>query len=243
MKKNNRTVTRFFVLFFIMSMSACAPIYTPNVIHAPLFSEQHDADVQIGMGTCGYDAQVAYAPTNFLGVMVNSSFKNKDVSDTNYYHKHSFIEAGVGYFGKINEAGRYECYVGYGNGSAQNYNDFFYGYVHGNYNRFFIQPSIGAKTDVFDGAFSLRVVYVDMYKISRDIGYNRSQLSLFYFEPVITARVGYKFVKFFAQAGFSIPVENDVKYTDSPFILNIGMNFSFSKSYLKNKNQTSVSLN
>lgn len=233
----------FYFTCIIFGLTGCAPIYTPNVVHAPLFSEQHDADVQIGMGTCGYDAQAAYAPTDFLGVMVNSSFRNKDVSDTNYYHKHSFIEAAVGYYGKINEAGRYECYVGYGNGSAQNYNDFFNGYINGNYNRFFIQPSIGAKSDVFDGAFSLRIVYIDMYQISRNLGYNRNQLSLFYFEPVITARVGYKFVKFFAQGGLSIPYEHEVKYTDSPFILNFGMNFSFSKSYLKNKNQAPVSLN
>lgn len=223
-------------IFFFMSgmlITGCAPIYTPNIVHTPLFSEKHDADIQLGSGTSGYDAQAAYAPTDHVGVMVNSSFKNKDVADTNYYHKHRFIEAGLGYYGKINEAGRYECYLGYGNGNAENYNDDFYGFVTGKYNRYFIQPSIGAKTDVFEGALSVRAVYIDMYSISKNVEYTRSELSAFYVEPVVTARVGYKFIKFFVQAGLSLPVENKVKYTDSPFMLNFGFNINFSKSYLK----------
>lgn len=223
------------LLSLFVSVTSCAPLYTPNLVHVPLFSDKNDADVQFGTGTCGYDAQVAYAPINHLGLMVNSSFKNKDVSDTNFYNKHNFIEGGLGYFGKIDEAGRYECYLGYGNGSAQNYSEGFYGLVKGSYNRFFFQPSIGVKTDVFEGAFSLRVVYIDMYSISKNVGYTRSELSAGYYEPVLTAKMGYKFIKFFIQGGLSIPMQNQLKYTDSPLIMNCGMNFNFSESYLKKK--------
>jgi len=153
----------FLYLFLVIFSVGCAPLYTPNIIHAPLFLQKNDADIQLGIGTCGYDAQVAYAPTNYLGVMVNSSFKNKETTDTNFYHKHNFLEVGLGYYGKIGAAGRFECYAGYGNAQAESFMDGFYGLVKGRYNRFFIQPSIGAKTDVFEGAFSLRVVYINMY--------------------------------------------------------------------------------
>jgi len=226
---------QFSLIIAVLFLASCAPIYTPNIVHTPLFSEKNDADLQIGMGTSGYDVQAAYAPTNYLGVMVNSSFQYRDVTDTNYYHKHEFVEAAVGYYGKIDEAGRYECYLGYGNGEAKSYSPDFYGLVTGSYNRFFIQPSIGAKMDVFEGAFSLRVAYVDMYKISKNVEYRRSELNSFYFEPVLTAKVGYKFVKFFVQGGLSLPIENTLKYTDSPLLLNFGLSFSFSKAYLKAK--------
>lgn len=219
----------------LLFITGCAPLYTPNVIHAPLFSQKNDADIQLGTGTCGYDAQVAYAPTNYLGVMVNGSFKDKETTDTNYYHKHNFIEAGVGYYGKIGDAGRYECYAGYGNAQAESFVDGFYGLVKGRYNRFFIQPSIGAKTDIFDGAFSLRIVYINMYDVSKNVGYTPSQLSAYYYEPVLTGRIGYKFVKFFIQGGLSIPFQTQLKYTDSPFIINWGFHFNFSESYLSKK--------
>lgn len=224
-----------FFLILLIVLTSCAPIYIPNIVHAPLFSEKNDADLQIGMGTSGYDVQAAYAPANYLGLMVNSSFQNRGVSDTSSFHKHEFVEAAVGYYGKIDEAGRYECYLGYGNGEAKSYSPDFYGLVTGSYNRFFLQPSIGAKMDVFEGAFSLRVAYVDMYRISKNVQYNRSELNSFYFEPVLTAKVGYKFVKFFVQGGLSLPIENSLKYTDSPILLNFGLNFSFSKAYLKAK--------
>ena len=220
----------------LMLISGCAPIYTPNIIHTPLFSEKNDADIQLGSGTCGYDAQIAYAPLNHLGLMINSSFRNKNVSDTNFYNKHSFVEGGLGYFGKFNVKGRYECYAGYGTGTSENYDATFYGLVTGSYNRYFFQPSVGIKTDVFEGAFSVRLVYLDMYKISKNVGYTRNQLSAGYYEPVFTARVGYKFVKFFMQAGLSIPMQDQLKYTDSPFVFNVGFNLNFSESYFKKKN-------
>ncbi len=230
--KNFKTIKLYLFLPLLLFVS-CAPIYTPNVVHVPLFSEKHDADLQFGMGTAGYDVQAAYAPTNYIGVMVNSSYQFKDVADTSSYHKHNFVEAGIGYYGKIEEAGRFECFAGFGSGEAKSYSRDFWGYVSGNYNRFFIQPSIGAKMDVFEGAFSCRVAYVDMYQFSGTTNYNRSQMNTFYFEPVLTAKAGYKFVKFFVQGGLSMPIESNLKYTDQPFILNFGLNFSFSKSYLK----------
>ncbi|CAN5435185.1 hypothetical protein BH10BAC1_BH10BAC1_07350 [soil metagenome] len=237
MKEGSITPFVCFIFIIVFFSIGCAPLYTPNLVHIPLFSDKNDADIQLATGTCGYDAQIAYAPINHLGVMINSSFKNKEVTDTNYFHKHNFVEGGVGFFGKINEAGRYECFAGYGNGNAQNYLEGWYGKVDGSYNRFFLQPSIGAKTDVFEGAFSVRLAYVDMYYLSRNTGYSRSELSAWYFEPVITAKIGYRFVKFFVQGGLSLPFESTIKYTNSPFILNFGLNLNFSQSYFKKKTQ------
>lgn len=46
----------------------------------------------------------------------------------------------------------------------------------------------------------------------------------YFIEPVLTAKVGYKFVKVLMQAGFSLPINSEeLLFSYQPFLLSIGI--------------------
>lgn len=224
MKKALRNISSMALVFLI----SCAPVYVPNAINTPLLTQQHDASLQGSFGFNGYDAQAAYSPLKGLGIMANAGFY-----DSNTF-THTFFEGGAGYYGSFENTGRYEVYGGFGNGNTVLNNNILADRITGNYNRIFIQPSIGAKTNVFEGSFTPRLVYVNFYDLKLD-NYTNTPLSSVYIEPVVTAKVGYKFAKFFIQFGLSLHTENALSIYSSPFLFNMGLNLSFSKLYLNPK--------
>lgn len=225
------------VIISALFLDSCAPIYIPNAVNSPLFSEQHDAALQGSSGLSGYDVQAAYSPLKHFGIMFNTSFYDNKSSDLKSYNRHEFYEGGAGYYGSFEEVGRYEVYSGFGQGTSTSYDSNWLGLIRGDYNRFFVQPAIGVKTDVFEGSFSPRFVYLQIYNTSSNVTYTKSELESMYIEPVFTGKVGYKYGKFFFQGGFSFSTKSEIKYTDMPFIFNLGMNISFSKLYLKEKDR------
>lgn len=212
--------------------TSCSPEYIPNMVNSPMFSNQGEFQATIATGNSSFDAQVALAVTDNIGIMVNGSYENETSDSSDDFHKHSFIEAGIGYYEKIGEKGRYEIYGGYGLGEAKGYfeNAFFDEEItDAKYNRFFIQPGIGVSTGIFDGSFSPRFVLVQMDPKGANYGTARYNT---FFEPVITSKIGYKYVKFIAQFGVSIPVgDQELSYDHQRFIFNFGLNFNIGRKY------------
>lgn len=218
------------VALLICAFNSCAPVYSPNAINVPMFTQLHDASVQGSAGTISSDLQAAYSPLNNFGVMVNGSYY--EGANRNF----DFIEGGAGYYGSIDKTARFEFYGGYGHGNTTILNTvIFSDQVSASYHRFFFQPSIGAKTDVFEGAFSTRVCYVNLYNIN--VNNLSGSASAIYVEPVITAKVGYKYAKFFVQAGLSLQTNQLLSYYSNPFLLNAGLNLSFSRLYLRSNKE------
>jgi hypothetical protein len=229
------------VLLFV---SACSYVYVPNAAHIPLISKKGDVSATVLTGTSNFDFQTAYGLTDQLALMLNGSFSNRTrTTDSSAFHRHSLVEAAAGYYKKIGRSGVLEVYGGGGYGSTFNYEQdnsyLFWGESSGKYAKFFIQPNIGATSDIFDGGLSFRLCYVNYFDY---MYYNDpwpAQHSLFV-EPVLTGKIGYKNVKFIMQLGFSFPVmmSSDV-VTFEPFILNVGLNFKIntirSKSILKSE--------
>lgn len=220
-----KAVSVVFVIYALLLSFSCAPVYVPNAIHTPLLTQQHDASLQGSFGFNGYDVQAAYSPVKGLGIMANAGFYD----ETRF--SHTFFEGGVGYYGAFENTGRYEIYGGYGNGSTDLFKTDNSIRVTGHYNRIFLQPSIGAKTNVFEASFAPRFVYVNFYDLNIDNTIYNNVNSI-YIEPVVTARVGYKYAKFFVQFGLSLHSDNLLSLYSSPFIFNMGLNLSFSKLYL-----------
>jgi hypothetical protein len=226
------------VMLGVLIINSCAPSYIPNVINAPLLSNKGEFQARLNSGISGFDPQFSYAVTDNIGVMLNGSYNYQNDSDS--YHKHYFIESGAGYFGKLQESGRFEVFGGYGYGDVKTLTPWLPGwvaYADGYYHRIFIQPSIGAVTNVFEGSFSTRFVMVNMHfrdyygdKPSADNSFNP------FIEPVITAKIGYKYVKFVTQIGFSIPLGNNYEdlYDYQPFIFSMGVNLKFGHKYNDN---------
>lgn len=217
---------RFVILILVLAFTSCAPVYVPNAINTPLFTEQHDASLQGSFGFNGYDVQAAYSPLKHFGIMANTGFYA--VNDDS----HSFFEGGIGYYGDFETNGRYEVYGGFGNGSTILNNNILADRVSANYNRIFIQPAIGAKMNVFEASFAPRISYVHLYDLRLDNITNTPTEALF-IEPVVTAKVGYKYGKFFVQFGASLHTNDVLSIYSQPLIFNIGLNLSFSKLYLQ----------
>jgi hypothetical protein len=212
--------------------SSCSPEYIPNMVNSPMFSNAGEFQASIATGNSSFDAQTAVAITDHIGIMLNGSYGNETSDSSDDFHKHTFIEVGAGYFEKIGEKGRCEIYGGYGFGEVEGYFEsalFDDEITDARYNRFFIQPGIGLSTGIFDGSFSPRIVLVQMDP--RGSNFGAAEYNAF-FEPVIISKIGYKYVKFIAQFGLSIPVgDSQPTYEHQHFIFNVGLNFNIGRKY------------
>jgi hypothetical protein len=220
-----------YILLFTIAFTSCSPEYIPNMVNSPMFTNAGEFQATIATGNSNFDAQTAVAITNHLGIMVNGSYGNETSDSTDNFHKHSFIEAGLGYYEKIGEKFRYELYGGYGFSEVEGYfkNAFVNEISNARYNRFFIQPGIGISTGIYDGSFSPRFAIVQMNPKGSDFQIGDYNV---FFEPVITSKIGYKYVKFIAQFGISLPLsDQDLNYDYQVFIFNFGLNFNIGRKY------------
>ena len=236
MKKKNllKLIPKIGILFLglVTVCTSCSPEYIPNMVNSPMLSNQGEFQATIATGTSNFDAQTAFAITDNIGIMVNGSFGNETNDTTDDYHKHSFIEGGIGYYDKIGDKGRYEIYGGYGLGTVEGFFEnaiFDSQKTDANYNRFFIQPGIGVSTGIFDGSFSPRFVFIQMNP--GGTGFNAGNYNIFV-EPVFTSKIGFKYVKFVVQFGFSIPFsEQELNFNYQTFIMNVGLNINLGRRY------------
>jgi hypothetical protein len=228
--------TRFtgFVLL-IYFLHSCVPSYIPNTVNTPLFNGKRQLTANIGTGISGYDPQVAFSVTDHLGVMINSSFANRTSDSTDNFHKHAFIEGGVGYFISPEKMLVLEAYGGFGAGKVESYyeNGLWTGKADANLRRFFFQPAVGFTSKVFDASFSPRLVFVDVDVIDRDVSSIYHTGFRPYIEPTFTFKVGYKYVKFFMQFGCSVSFDSKDKYVydSQPFLFSLGLQCTLGKKY------------
>ncbi|HEY9081737.1 MAG TPA: hypothetical protein VIN73_00235 [Vicingaceae bacterium] len=207
-------------LIFIALFYACAPVYFPNKVNAPMINKAGDYNVEATMGVTGFDVQTAYSPIEKLGVMAN--FSTFDGSD----HFHSFFEGGLGYYEPLGSKGLFEIYGGYGYGNSKTTTEGIFGTTNkGNYSRYFLQPSIGLITlaDEESGVtgssyFAPRFCYVDFGSENR--GY--------FAEPVVGTRIGWRRIQVNLQMGFSVPA-SELRIDHAPFIFNFGLSYVFKK--------------
>lgn len=233
MKFEKQSVLRIAVILGVVAVFAsCSPEYIPNMVNSPMFTNAGEFQATIATGNSDFDAQTAVAITDHIGIMINGSYGNETSDSSDNFHKHRFIEAGVGYYEKIGTKGRFEVFGGYGFGEAKGFfeNNWFDDEItNAKYNRFFVQPGIGISTGIFDGSFSPRLVLVQMNP--KGANFDASQYNTF-FEPVITSKIGYKYVKFIAQFGVSVPMsDTELTYDHQHFIFNFGLNFNIGRKY------------
>ncbi len=232
MKTKKKLKNSLYIAFILAILSSCSPEYIPNMVNSPMLSNQGEFQATIATGTSNFDAQTAFAITDNIGIMVNGSYGNETNDSTDDFHKHTFIEGGIGYYNKIGDKGRYEIYGGFGTGSVEGFFEdalFDSEITNANYNRFFVQPGIGMSTGIFDGSFSPRFVLIQMNP--QGTGFVSGDYNVFV-EPVFTSKVGFKWVKFVAQVGFSIPFGDDqVNFNYQSFIMNVGLNLNIGRKY------------
>lgn len=147
------------------------------------------------------------------------------------------FEAGVGFFKAVDPKKRavFDVYAGYGQGSFKTLDGAYNAAPSGTpatdyqlrtrFSKFFIQPSFGLAHKVVEAAFTTRFSVVKFndptlgpkaFESDADRRTNFLRLSdkaVPFFEPTFTIRAGYRYIKWFGQLMFSVPL-NDEKYNN-----------------------------
>jgi hypothetical protein len=161
--------------------SACSSLYSPSSHNAPVLLNKGDIQINAGIGTRGYQADIAGALLNHVGMIGSYRYHESseflsDESDTEQN-----FQFGLGYFRKQSKDTHKNVavFVGYQQGSVRGLST---------YDGFFIQPQIGYRSRVFDAALSVRIdqVYVQaaqshiLYTIepAATLGFGREPLKL-----------------------------------------------------------------
>jgi len=233
MRTNSIPVVKILAIFLIgnvlLSFYSCSPEYLPNMVNTPLFEDEGEIQASGGIGLSGYDLQLAYAATDHIGVMANSSFLSQTSDTTDEYHKHDFFEVGVGYYTHISDNATISLYGGYGLGNveskvANNLVD--EDFTDASFHRLFVQPSIGIATKHFDASLAPRLVFVDVEYSQSPLNEASGYQPLI--EPVLTTRFGFENVKFITQAGLSFPfISDNLDFDTQPFMFSIGLHLNF----------------
>ncbi|MGN7720390.1 hypothetical protein [Chitinophaga sp. 22620] len=146
------------------------------------------------------------------------------------------IEGAVGFFKPVDTKKRavFDVWAGYGNGAFKTLDGNFNsapagtstaGYtLRTKFNKFFVQPAFGLSHKVVEASFATRFSLVKFYGQSmganvfeNDENRRLNFMSLGdnvvpFFEPAFTVKVGYRYVKWFGQLMFSVPM-NDETYS------------------------------
>jgi hypothetical protein len=204
-------------------LAGCKTLYAPNVAPAPLLTQKGElratADVR--------NLQVAYAAGAHVGLMANAYFRSESKEQDNGEQQDGsglLLEAGAGYFTKF--PGKFdwllfEAYGGAGLGHVAHEVTPMGGTTRtfdADGLKLFVLPSIGMTFKYVDLALSGRLTTVRYFGTSSE-NYNQSQLegdnfagiedtTWVFFEPAITGRIGYKWIKLQVQLGQSLKLNS-----------------------------------
>jgi hypothetical protein len=231
------------LLLFIsvtIAISACAPVYVPNMRNSPLFRKAGEFQGSAQFGN-GLDAQAAVAVTNHIGVIGNFSFADhtsynttNNPNNNDDYHKHKLLEGGIGYY-QNDGNWCFEVFAGYGKGEGSSYADYeFWGTTTarstGKYERYFIQPAFGFNKKVFHFSVIPRISVVNFTEFTSDAVPTPVRLGndpKVFFEPAFMGRVNLmdNHMFFCFQAGFAVPAATSVYFEYRWFQLSTGIGF------------------
>lgn len=179
-------------------MSCQSVMYVPNMQNVPMLSEKKDFQATFSLR----DFQLAYAPTNHLGVVANGFYRtgaqlylsNGKTGDRNA--EGYLIEGGIGTF-KSNNRNSTSIYGGFGHGfssfSYTEYNLNTKTRMGGNshFNKVYIQPNLAFRARARSrAALSVRLGFIDFYDFEdlQSANANQEGVGVFFFEPAFTLR-------------------------------------------------------
>ena len=247
---------KLIVLFCVLIIEGCSSYHfyywqsNPNV---PLFKEKNEFHGSLSeggtlWGPTGIDVQAALALTDHIAVMTNYMSSKYDDFDPNDVSKHNYFEGAAGYFKPFNRFWVFDCvfevYGGFGSCSQHHeYNDGIYrGKADLTFVKSFIQPSLGITSNALDIALSSSFSRLNFNKINNFVDQNSNYYDelefiamnrkFFLFEPAITLRGGWKFVKIqfqFLQSHHNR--ERDYGLNFEPGKFSFGIYISLSKKY------------
>jgi hypothetical protein len=228
--------------------TGCKAVYAPNIVNTPLLRQRGEVRATVD----GRNLQLAVAPTNHIGVMVNGYHRddtNDPKPDQEKQHgQGDFVEVGAGGFTGIARPYSWlplqvEGYAGVGVGTVKQDLTPAGGitrHFEAQVTRVFVAPTLGTTTKYYDVAASLRVVAVSYHDVATT-GYMGDQLegdgfagiegqTWLFVEPCVTVRVGYKWVKLQLQVGKSVKLNSDDLPHDSGMVT-LGLNVDLFRAF------------
>lgn len=212
----------------LLMINACAPVYRPTSLNIPMFESADELHIAVHTGNSGYDLQTAYSIDDQFGIMVNASYQNRS-EDSLEIRKHTFAEAGFGYYRNLSEHTVFETYLGFGAGHSEAV-DIAFGSdsfsAEGNFTKFFLQPSISYRAESYQLGFATRFSYVNFstYTDNFLINPNPTALSSLFIEPTIYGSVGNANWRFIMQFGLSMK-QSETDFNHGSVITNIGVRY------------------
>ena len=225
MKKIKKISIIFPLIILIMIMTGCTPQYIPNTLNVPMLKNKGEFQASVNTGGfVFFDPQFAYAVTDNVGLMMNTSFQNTK-GKMGDYHKHILGEIGIGYFKKIGDLFDFEVFTGYGYNRIKTQRTVYLGgyqtfYSNTNTDRIFIQPNIGMIYDVVEYNLSSRITYNFIHDL-----YNQEEKQALFIDPVVSMKFGWESFKISLQGGISMPVYQSSYVEYKPYIISIGIHY------------------
>ena len=223
---------------FILLSNCSHYYYTPNSQTVPLFQEKGEAHISAATygskESDGFVINTTLALTDNIGVIGNYMYG--DAEDDINWGRGNFSEIGIGMFEPAGSNTVIECYNGFGIGNVKNhYSNNLESKL--SYYRYFIQPTFGYRSKIFEIAVSGRICFLsynsvkyDMQLIEdyrfEDIQYIIDHDNFILFEPALTLRVGAERFKIQAQLVRSI-TEINTELKQEEVNLNLGFTISF----------------
>lgn len=236
-----------FIAFLLLQ--SCSPfLYIPSPSNTPLLQEKNEIKANLNWKS----QQIGYALTDHIGLIASNKFQNRSSgNDTSFYTRHGgyLTEIGAGYFGQLNEHTIHEYFAGVGYGRTTfegDYSDAISStgpQIHSyqfNTLKFFVQPEVGWVNEYFETGISSRFTFLkpmnlETQKMSsnKKAFYGLDSLTMktwVYWEPSVTLRGGYKYVKFQFQPLLSLKLNRNTLYY-WPFNFNFGVTVNLAKWY------------
>lgn len=234
---------KLWLLTITVLASSCKIMYTPTTIRPNMLQQKGDFHVGFNGFAMG-EIYGGYAVTNHFGVAASVSGANEKTNHDDSYTdtnnnivttnekklvKRRDIEFSGGYFTQISESSTFEVFGGYGKFHSTDYFTFTdnaypdrsqsYKINSLSYNRIFIQPAVGYRSNHFDLYYANRL---------SNISYG-SRHNDFISENSVVARFGFSRVKFMAQLGLTIALNQHYEEY-LPITCGFGISYCFSSN-------------
>lgn len=235
----------------LVVFSSCTHYYyIPAVKNVPLFKEKNEVRAMVAYGGGEYisatDVQAAYSITNHLAVSTNLMFAQGGGRDSVDNGRGQYFDFAVGYFTPIDKHFIFEVFGGVGTCKQTHiYSLYTNQTARLMYSTIFVQPTLGFTVSGFDCAltpgftklhfskvdYNFRNIIDDNGTVLANIARRRTALL---FEPCITLRGGWKYLKLQTQFMASYDLSN----TQIPIEENrvsIGLQFAFAERFREHK--------